>query len=242
MTQLELPFGAAADENPCGSETAAKRVLVASECLEGEQAARVLEDDPGAPGKHNDDDTTEPVQIAVPLPTGAATKPAKATTIAEAAHLDHPVLHFARKPETLDDAIAALRESGQVDTKLLKRLASDVRMATKLVHRTMATENARPPSLPCAPAKLRDYLAQVLPARHPDDGQTVVVHHLLGGDGPEVDGVARPEHRTARAALAGVAGGRGHDRHPTAACVDCSTRPILRAAEHPPGGCQRGDA
>ncbi len=166
MTQLELPFGVAADNNPRGSKMTADPAPALSERLEGEQAAPVVEDDPAAPGKRNDDHTTEPVQNAMALPTGAATQPADATTSADAGHLNHPVLHLAKKPDTLDEAIAALGESGQFDTKLLKRLASDVRMATKLVHRTMPTENARPPSLPCAPVKLRDYLAQVLPARH----------------------------------------------------------------------------
>ena len=165
MAQLELPFRAdTADKNRCGSEMAAKMALAVSEPLGAERAAPVG-DDP-APGRRNDADTTKPVQMIVALPTGAMTEPVEATAIVDGAHVNHPVLHLTKKPDTLDEAITALRESGQFDTKLLKRLASDVRMATKLVHRTMPTENARPPSLPCAPVKLRDHLAQVLPARH----------------------------------------------------------------------------
>ena len=166
MTQLELLLGAGpADHNWCGSEMAAKIALAVSEPLGAERAAPV-EDDAGLTGKRNDDDTTKPVQIIVALPTGATTGPAEATAIAGASNLNCPILHVVRRPDTLDEAIAALRESGQFDTKLLKRLTSDVHMATKLVHRTMPTENARPPSLPCGPVKLRDHLAQVLPARH----------------------------------------------------------------------------
>ena len=78
---------------------------------------------------------------------------------------DHPILELVHKPRTLDEAVAAIRAAGAVDPKLMKRLASDARVAAKLVYRSMPAESTRPRALPCAPESLRPYLLKVMPAR-----------------------------------------------------------------------------
>ena len=76
------------------------------------------------------------------------------------------VLSPEQRPATLDAAVIMLDASGTIPPNVVKRMASDVRMATKLALHTQRAGAVAITALPCAPSSLRSHIGAVLPARH----------------------------------------------------------------------------